>query len=115
MRELLQIAVDEDQLLLFRNEPTGKTYTENRLSQTFRSVRKAAVKAGGRPLVLRQLRHSCVVQLARAGCTIPEIASITGHTLDSVTTILSKYLPRDSTVDRNAQVKRGLIADSRIS
>ncbi|MFI8683224.1 tyrosine-type recombinase/integrase [Brevundimonas diminuta] len=109
LRELLQPAVDDDQLFLFRNERTGKAYTENRLSQTFRWVRAAAVKAGGRPLVLRQLRHSCVVQLARAGCTVPEIASITGHSLGSVNTILTTYLPRDSTVARNAQMKRGII------
>lgn len=55
------------------------------------------------------LRHSCVVQLARAGCTVPEIAAITGHTLSSVEKILSHYLPRDSQVARNAQIKRGLI------
>lgn len=109
LRELLQPAVDDDQLFLFRNERTGKAYTENRLSQTFRWVRSAVVKAGGRPLVLRQLRHSCVVQLARAGCTVPEIASITGHSLGSVNTILTTYLPRDSTVARNAQMKRGII------
>lgn len=109
LRELLQPAVDDDQLFLFRKERTGKAYTEHPLSQTFRWVRSAAVKAGGRPLVLRQLRHSCVVQLARAGCTVPEIASITGHSLGSVNTILTTYLPRDSTVARNAQMKRGMI------
>lgn len=68
-----------------------------------------------RPLVLRQLRHSCVVQLARAGCTIAEIAAITGHSLGSVTTILSKYLPRDSTIARNAQMKRGIIKSANAS
>jgi len=115
LRDLLQVSVDKDQMFLFRNERTGKAYTENRLSQTFRWVRTAAVKAGARPLVLRQLRHSCVVQLARVGCTIPEIASITGHSLGSVTTILSTYLPRDSTVARNAQMKRGIVVDPNAS
>lgn len=109
LRDLLAKA-GEGQMFLFRNERTGKAYTENRLSQTFRWVRTAAVKAGGRALVLRQLRHSCIVQLARAGCTVPEIASITGHALGSVHSILSTYLPRDGTVARNAQVKRGLVA-----
>lgn len=111
LRELLKDLADEDQLFLFRNERTGKAYTENRLSQTFRWVRTAAIKAGARPLVLRQLRHSCVVQLARAGCTVPEIAAITGHSLGSVNSILSTYLPRDSTVARNAQRKRGIVVD----
>lgn len=40
-------------------------------------------------------RHSCAVQLDRAERTIPEIASITGHSPVSVTTILTKKLPRD--------------------
>jgi hypothetical protein len=53
-----------------------------------------------------------VVQLARAGCTVPEIASITGHSIASVEQILQRYLPRDSTVARNAQVKRGLIQNA---
>jgi integrase len=109
LRELLAKAGD-GQLFLFRNDRTGKAYTENRLSKTFGWVRKAAVKAGGRPLILRQLRHSCIVQLARAGCTVPEIAAITGHTLGSVNSILSVYLPRDSAVARAAQVKRGIVS-----
>lgn len=112
MRALLATA-GEGQLFLFRNERTGKAYTENRLSQSFKWLRVAAVKAGGRALVLRQLRHSCVVQLARAGCTVPEIASITGHAVGSVHSILSTYLPRDATVARNAQVKRGIVAAER--
>lgn len=110
LRALLE-GVGDGQMFMFRNERTQKAYTENRLSQTFRWVREAAVKAGGRALVLRQLRHSCVVQLARAGCTVPEIASITGHALGSVHSILSTYLPRDGTVARNAQVKRGLVME----
>lgn len=111
LRELLQALVDDEQLFLFRNERTKKAYTENRLSQTFKWVRTAAMKLNGRYLVLRQLRHSCIVQLARAGCTVPEIASVTGHTLSSVHSILSTYLPRDSVVARNAQVKRGLVVE----
>jgi len=109
LRGLLKALVDDEQLFLFRNERTGKAYTENRLSKTFAWVRHAVVKAGGRRLILKQLRHSCIVQLARAGCTVPEIAAITGHALGSVNTILSVYLPRDTTVARAAQVKRGLV------
>lgn len=59
--------------------------------------------------MLRFLRHSCLVQMARASCEVPEIAALTGHSLPSVTTILSHYLPHDDKVARNAQTKRGLI------
>lgn len=108
LRELINAAA-EGTLFLFRNERSGKAYTGERLSKTFAWVRKAAVKAGARPLLLRWLRHSCVVQLARAGCTVPEIAAITGHSHASVTKILDVYLPRDNEVAWNAQVKRGLV------
>lgn len=108
LRDLLKGAAD-GQMFMFRNERTGLAYTENRLTKTFGWVRHAVVKAGGRALKLRQLRHSCVVQLARAGCTVPEIAAITGHSLGSVNTILTTYLPRDSVVARNAQMKRGIV------
>lgn len=108
LRGLLKEA-GEGQMFLFRNERTQKAYTENRLSKTFGWVRHEVLKRGGRRLLLKWLRHSCVVQLARAGCTVPEIASITGHGLASVNTILTTYLPRDSTVARNAQMKRGVV------
>lgn len=85
--------------------------SENRLSHVFADVRdRFVIPAGGRRLVLRALRHSCVVQLARAGCTVPEIAAITGHSPASVQEILKVYLPRDSRVAMNAQRKRGLVA-----
>lgn len=109
LRELLRPLVEDGQLFLFRNERTGKAYEENALSKAFGLVRKAVVKAEGRALILKHLRHSCVVQLARAGCTAPEIAAITGHTLASVNNILMAYLPRDSVVALNAQIKRGIV------
>jgi ribosomal protein L24E len=109
LKELLNEAV-KGKLFLFTNEKSNKAYTSERLSKTFAWVRKAAVKRGARPLLLRWLRHSCVVQLARASCTIPEIAAITGHSHASVSKILDVYLPRDNQVAWNAQEKRGLVA-----
>jgi len=38
---------------------------------------------------------------------------VTGHDLSLVDKILSHYLPRDSQVARNAQIKRGLITGTR--
>lgn len=40
------------------------------------------------------LRRTCVVAMAEAGCTEAEVASITGHTIDQVRRILEVYLPR---------------------
>ncbi len=56
--------------------------------------RKAADAAGIVGLHFHDLRGTAVTMLAEAGCTAPEIASITGHTLAHVTTILDKYLAR---------------------
>ena len=94
---------------VFHDEITGKPYSQHRLSSEFAKVRDAVVALGGRALVLRHLRHSCVVQLARASCTTAEIAAVTGHTMSSVNSILATYLPRDGRVARNALIKRGLI------
>jgi site-specific recombinase XerD len=109
LRNLLAEASREGALFLFRHEVTGKAYTEERLSKVFAQVRKAAVENRARSLLMRWLRHSCIVQLARAGCEVPEIAAVTGHTLASVTSILETYLPRDNRVAENAQRKRGII------
>lgn len=105
LRAMLDSAADGG-LFIFREETTGKAYTEERLSRAFAHVRKAV---GGRYMQLRWLRHSCVVQLARAGCTTPEIAAVTGHSLSSVNGILENYLQRDGQVAANAQAKRGIV------
>lgn len=104
---------------LFHDAGTGRPFRDvSRLSHVFASMRSAFLIdddgqpriTGARRLVLKALRHSCVVQLARSACTVPEIAAITGHSPASVEEILRIYLPRDSTVAMNAQRKRGLIA-----
>lgn len=104
---------------LFHDAGTGRPFRDvSRLSHVFADVRArflidddgAPRTTGARHLVLKALRHSCVVQLARSACTVPEIAAITGHSPASVEEILRVYLPRDSTVAMNAQRKRGLIA-----
>lgn len=122
LRAILGHLCEDKALYLFRDARDGQPWARlvgNRLeaddtaaSKVFAAVRKVAVAAEARPLKLKWLRHSCVVQLARAGCTVPEIAAITGHTIASVQNILTTYLPRDSTVARNAQEKRGLIERS---
>jgi integrase len=82
------------------------------LAKTFASERLSAF-IDVTMVVYRQLRHTAIVQLARAGCsgppssplTVPEIASITGHSIKTVTQILEHYLPRDSVAAQNAIAK----------
>lgn len=97
------------QLFLFRDERTGKAYTENRLSQVFREVRERAVENGARPLLLKWLRHSCVVQLSRRNVEIMQIRAITGHSPASIHKIITTYCPKDDAQAMAAQRARGLI------
>jgi len=64
---------------------------------------KACAKAGITDLTFHDLRGSAVTRLAIAGCSVPEIASITGHSLKDVEDILDKhYLSRDQALAENA-------------
>jgi hypothetical protein len=109
--EAIEAARVKDSIYLFHDYLTDGTVQAfvdvNRLGHVFGDNRPQ-----GSALWLRALRHTCVVELARASCEIPEICSITGHTLASATSILQTYLPRDGKVAANAQRKRGLIAAS---
>ena len=110
LQSYLVAAHDSASLYLYRDAATGKPFAENRLSHVFEAIRDVAkAVAGARHLVIRALRHSCVVQLARHEATVPEIASITGHSIKTVEQILSVYLPRDNEVAWNAQAKRGIV------
>lgn len=60
------------------------------------SWRKLVDKAGISGLTFHDLRGSAVCRLALAGATVPEIATVTGHSLRDVEAILdAHYLGRD--------------------
>jgi integrase len=64
---------------------------------------KAALKAGIRGLTFHDLRGTAVLRLALAGCTVPEIATITGHAISDVQSILdANYLHRDVALAESA-------------
>lgn len=57
-------------------------------------------------LTFHDLRGTAVTRLAQAGCTVPEIATITGHALKEVETILdAHYLSRDRCLAESAIAK----------
>jgi integrase len=65
---------------------------------------KVEAAMGG--LTFHDLRGTAVTRLAQAGCSVPEIASITGHALKEVETILDgHYLSRDSGLADSAIAK----------
>lgn len=58
--------------------------------------RRASLKASIDGLTFHDLRGTAVLHLALAGCTVPEIATITGHSLGDVQSILdASYFSRD--------------------
>ena len=67
------------------------------------SWRKAVAKAGISGLTFNDLRGTAVTRLALAGCTEAEIATLTGHSLRDVRSILdAHYLARDPALAENA-------------
>ncbi|MEM5495743.1 tyrosine-type recombinase/integrase [Hoeflea sp. AS16] len=69
----------------------------------FKAQWEAATKAAGiTDLHFHDLRGTAITMLAEAGCSTPQIAAITGHSLKTVTTILDKYLARTRTLAEEA-------------
>lgn len=69
----------------------GRPWTEHGFDTGWKRARH---KAGITDLTFNDLRGSAVVRLAEAGCTVPEIASLTGHSIRSAHSIIEHYLPR---------------------
>lgn len=82
------------------NEATGRPYEHTNFNAVFRRARKAAGCPSDK--LFMDLRRTCVVNLGRAGCTVPEIAAVTGHSIKTVEAILRVYLPRHSETAANA-------------
>jgi integrase len=70
---------------------TGKRWTEKHFTTKF-SLEKNA--AGLLDLHFHDLRGTAITVLAENGCTTAEIASISGHSMKHVDTILEKYMAR---------------------
>lgn len=78
----------------------GKPWTPDGFKTSFGKARDAAGLQG---LTFHDLRGTAVVRLARAGCTLPEIMSITGHSAKGAAAILEHhYLSADQLVSESA-------------
>lgn len=81
----------------------GTRWTGSGFSASFR---KACEAAGIEGLTFHDLRGTAVTRLASAGCTVPEIATITGHSLKTVEAMLDRhYLSRDAGLAESAIAK----------
>jgi len=70
------------------------------------SWRKACAAAGVDGVTFHDIRGSAITRLAEAGCTVPEIAAITGHSLGDVEAILdAHYLGRTTVLAMSGMAK----------
>lgn len=90
---------------MFTRALDGRPFTGPELTKAYTRVRKQ-LRGFDQKLQLRQLRHTVVLELALAGCNIPEIASITSHDLASVHHTLKHYLGKNSDLADAAMEKR---------
>jgi integrase len=81
---------------------TGRSFKKRYFAEQWEATCKAAEIA---ELRFHDLRGTTVTMLAEAGCTLPEIVSITGHTLRRAQDILEKYLARTSKLAESAIAK----------
>jgi integrase len=70
---------------------TGKAFKKRYFASRWKSATKAAEITD---LHFNDLRGTAVTMLSEAGNTVQQVASVTGHSLRTVTSILEKYLAR---------------------
>jgi integrase len=88
--------------LLLVPSPTGLLWLRRNFSRAWNAAQR---EAGLPPLQRRDLRRTAVVNLALAGCTVPDIQSITGHHTSTIHDMLKIYLPQRLEVALGAMAK----------
>jgi integrase len=70
----------------------GRPVKYLRFNERFRRIAQRA----GIDAQARDLRRTAMLRMALAGATVPPIASVSGHSIDSTQRILETYLPRNA-------------------
>ncbi|HYE50503.1 MAG TPA: tyrosine-type recombinase/integrase [Azospirillaceae bacterium] len=95
---------------LIVDEVTGQPYTDSVFRNRFEAVRAKASAPDKLPMIadldFMHLRHTAVTRLSEAGCSIRQIAAITGHTMGSVLSILERYSIHTAKLAEGALLKR---------
>jgi hypothetical protein len=73
-------------LITYRGRPVPYT----RFNDRFRRIAAAGIDAQA-----RDLRRTAMLRMAEAGATVPQIASVSGHSIEATQRILETYLPRN--------------------
>lgn len=94
--------------LLLLPAPNGSQWSEFWFTSKFAEVRAKAAETmpSVKPLIFMTLRHTAITRLAEAGCELPQIASISGHTFKTCQDIIDRYNIRTSEMARQAFKKR---------
>ena len=87
---------------LILTTPTGVPWKSDWFRNRWRDASKAA---GIKDLHFHDLRGTAVTMLAEAGCSNAEIAAITGHSMQHVETILTKYVSLTRDLAQSAMAK----------
>ena len=86
-----------------RRAPVGLTIVANNRGRRARVAYKTfndyfltiARAAGIEGAQARDLRRTAMINMAKAGATTPQIASVSGHSIEAAQRILETYLPRN--------------------
>ena len=81
----------------------GHPWTQDAFKKAWSATMKASKLTGG--LHFHDLRGTAVTMLAEAGAAVPEIASITGHSLESASRIVDVYLARTRALATSGIIK----------
>jgi integrase len=92
----------ERKAALILTTKTGLAFKKRYFADQWESTCKAAGIVG---LHFHDIRGTTVTMLAEAGCSVPEIVTITGHSLRRAQEILDKYLARTSRLAESAIAK----------
>lgn len=89
-------------------ETTALAWQASHFRAEFARIRAHAARTLPHMATLQflHLRHSAITRMAEAGCTIPEIAAVSGHSLSQTNAILERYLVRSAPLAASAIARR---------
>ncbi|MGU3668186.1 tyrosine-type recombinase/integrase [Methylobacterium sp. A49B] len=91
LKAILDTTARRSPVILLNSD--GRPWTSDGFQSSWR---KACARVGVKGVTFHDLRGTAVTRLALAGCTVPEIATLSGHSLSDVRSILdAHYFNRD--------------------
>lgn len=82
-------------LTRYDGRPLSYNRVRNRATEILKEIERPHLQ-------LRDLRRTAATTLAEAGCTVPQIAAITGHSIEKCQRILDTYVVRTKATSRAA-------------